>query len=295
MARVFKGFAGASILAAVGSLCLGCSGDSSSSGPADSGDATTMDVSSEMGDVAAAEGEAGPLLEAGDVERTETDTGPDVQPETGHDAEGDGVMDAEASDDAPSDGEGGMDAEASDDAASDGEGGMDAEASDDRPDDAPDDGEGGTDSGPLGDGESGCTTATECLIETQFGQDCLDCARRQCADAGLWCEHLAAQTAVSGPSVGQSRSSLCLSTLSCIFASECYAFGSTPDACYCGESGCTDAGPGSDATQACFESEQDGLETTDFPIAVAHFGDTTLGAGTANALLNCLGGCTSCP
>ncbi|HZU82417.1 MAG TPA: hypothetical protein VE987_05860 [Polyangiaceae bacterium] len=151
-----------------------------------------------------------------------------------------------------------------------------------------------------GDAAGGCDslTPTECLIEVEAGVDCLRCAQLQCADAGLWCEHLAGQTADAGPASGQARQDLCVATLGCIFVSQCYFAANGLEGCYCGSESlvaCREAGPAPAADQLCLTPEQNGLETTVPSTALDRFDDTSLGAGTANALFQCLSACAACP
>jgi hypothetical protein len=133
------------------------------------------------------------------------------------------------------------------------------------------------------------------ILATQ-GALCQACAIQMCVDAGTSCEHLAGGVADAGPASGQSRQQLCLDALSCILntATACYNQG-TPQACYCGvrsTQDCRDAGPAPGA--ACRTQEENGLETAMPTLALSRFYDTAFGAGTANALLVCIGNCGDC-
>jgi hypothetical protein len=129
------------------------------------------------------------------------------------------------------------------------------------------------------------------------GNACLDCANQaRCLDPNLLCEHLGDQITLAGPDAGQSRQRICYATLSCLFDSQCYFVGSGIDGCFCGNESkatCVDAGP---PQSPCLDLEEIGLETTDPGMADQVLTYTTLGAGTANALVQCIvnAGCTDC-
>ncbi|MDP9149179.1 MAG: hypothetical protein M3O36_04455 [Myxococcota bacterium] len=185
--------------------------------------------------------------------------------------------------------DGGLDADTLDLDGPAGDGASDAEPDVGDADGAPD-ADGGKDCGSL--------TATQCLVQMRAGSTCLACALQQCADPSLWCEHLAGETAEAGPAAGQSRQAQCLGALSCIFSTQCNLKGSGVDACYCGlepRPVCLAAGPAPGATALCRSSEENGLETIDPKVALPHLADTSLGAGTANALILCFRNCGSCP
>jgi hypothetical protein len=117
-----------------------------------------------------------------------------------------------------------------------------------------------------------------------------------CLDGGVTCEHLANQVADAGPGAGRSREQLCLDTLTCILntTTDCYNPGG-PEECYCGSratQACQDAGP--DPAAPCRPVEENGLETTNSTLALTRLTDPSFGAGTANALLLCLGNCVDC-
>ena len=180
---------------------------------------------------------------------------------------------------------------ANDDTASDeesagqmGEGGDAApEAGEDADTDAAGDADSAIDCGSL--------SPTDCVLESQRGPACRMCAQSQCADPSMQCEHFAGQAAASGPAMGQSRQDLCLTTLSCILTTKCYLYGTGVDACYCGSEGrfaCLDGGPAPNVGRFCLPEEQNGLETSEASVALGSILDTSLGAGTANALQQCL-------
>ena len=145
------------------------------------------------------------------------------------------------------------------------------------------------DDAPDGDGDDG----TLAIILATQGAACQACAEQACVDAGTACEHLAGQVADAGPKIGlgQSREELCYATLSCVLneTTACYDQGNAAMACYCGAQNqdCGDAGPDPDAP--CLTQEEEGLETTDSTIGLQRLYDTSFGAGTANAILFCLG------
>jgi hypothetical protein len=130
------------------------------------------------------------------------------------------------------------------------------------------------------------------------GSACLDCARSgRCLDPNLLCEHLAGSVILDGPAAGQSRDDVCRATLTCLLGSQCMVHTGTLDGCYCGsvdDGSCADAGPTGDPP--CLAIEQGGLETTNAAQALQTLTYTTLAAGTANALLQCLrsSGCVDC-
>jgi hypothetical protein len=101
---------------------------------------------------------------------------------------------------------------------------------------------------------------------------------------------------VPGPAANQSRQQLCFDTLSCVLntTTACYNQG-TAQACYCGiraTQDCQDAGPAPGAI--CRTQEENGLESTVPTLALQRYYDTTFGAGTANAVVVCLGNCADC-
>jgi hypothetical protein len=125
---------------------------------------------------------------------------------------------------------------------------------------------------------------------------CLTCAQTNCATEMGGCLALRGQLAVAGPATGASREVLCTDTLACVIPP-----GTTScnmgflNACYCGSAAneaCLMAG---NADGVCKSPIESGLETTD-PVTVAvSFTTTTLGAGAAMFLAQCLdGACDSC-
>jgi hypothetical protein len=159
----------------------------------------------------------------------------------------------------------------------------------------------GSDGDSMGEGSSNSTLqilAGRQPTQADAANACLDCAQRgRCLDPNLLCEHLVGQVTVAGPDAGQSRQDVCYATLSCIFNSQCYFTSGTIDGCFCGsldDATCIDAGPS--AQTPCLGLEQVGLETKDPSAALQTLTYTTLGAGTANALVQCLlnYSCTAC-
>jgi hypothetical protein len=138
-----------------------------------------------------------------------------------------------------------------------------------------------------GDATNG-ETSTSGIIWSLAGQDCLDCANaasdvESSCLTQFSCEALAGQVSAAG----QSREGLCFQALKCIFGTNCAS--TVPLGCYCG-SASTSACENSDAASgACLQAEQAGLETTNpFEIVVLDFYNTSLGAGVANSLVQCL-------
>lgn len=152
----------------------------------------------------------------------------------------------------------------------------------------------GVDSAPDG----AAAGATLALLGAERDAACVACAvGGGCGATTVTCEGFGGQVAAAGPSAGQTRQSLCLDTLSCLFTSKCYLDGSNEDACVCGSAQndtCTMSGPAADAT--CASIELAGLETASPGTALQTESNTNLGAGRANAFIQCLenANCTSC-
>jgi hypothetical protein len=131
-------------------------------------------------------------------------------------------------------------------------------------------------------------TCYPCLL----GAGCLDGV----ADGatGNECEDLTGD-AVTGPSAGAWKPSLCVQTINCILTTRC----ANPSVvnCYCGagdSAACADAGS---PKGACLVAENAGLETSDPVTALGpSFTSKNLAAGVANAIFVCAAanGCTSC-
>jgi hypothetical protein len=127
------------------------------------------------------------------------------------------------------------------------------------------------------------------------------CIDNATGDVGNECEDVTGN-AVAGPAAGQSRASLCLSTLQCILGSSCTT--SPPSSpshpadvtCYCGARNgtpCLADGP----VGACASQINAGLESTDTrENLVTRYTDTKLGAGQANQIFSCAiaNRCSSC-
>jgi hypothetical protein len=103
--------------------------------------------------------------------------------------------------------------------------------------------------------------------------------------SGNECEDLMGN-AVTGPSAGAWKPSLCRQAIDCILRTSC----ANPSVlnCYCGASDAgTCGGPGA-ATGACLSAENAGLETTDAQTALGtNFTSKTLAAGIANSIFLC--------
>jgi len=131
-------------------------------------------------------------------------------------------------------------------------------------------------------------TCYPCLL----GAGCIDGA----ADGatGNECDDLMGD-AVTGPSEGAWKPSLCYQVVACILATAC----ANPSVvnCYCGggdSSACAGAGA---AKGPCLGAENAGLETSDAQTALGpSFTSKTLAAGVANAIFVCAAanGCNSC-
>jgi hypothetical protein len=135
------------------------------------------------------------------------------------------------------------------------------------------------------------------ILGTQ-GALCQACAQQMCVDAGTACEHLSGQVADAGPAAGQSRQQLCYTALTCVLnaTTACYNEGNAATPCYCGAETTQDcAALGPEPGAACTTQEENGLETTDPSTVLQRLYDTSFGAGTANAILLCLGdNCIDC-
>jgi hypothetical protein len=146
-----------------------------------------------------------------------------------------------------------------------------------------------------------CSPTVEAFVESDPTGTCYPCLLRAgCLDGvsdgatGNECEDLTGD-AVTGPSAGAWKPSLCVQTIDCILATGC----ANPSLvnCYCGEgdsTACADAGA---AEGACLTAENAGLETSDPKTALGpSFTSKTLAAGVANAIFVCAAanGCTSC-
>jgi hypothetical protein len=131
-------------------------------------------------------------------------------------------------------------------------------------------------------------TCYTCLL----GAGCIDGAAD--GPAGNECEDLMGD-AVTGPSAGAWKPSLCRMTIDCILATGC----ASPSVvnCYCGagdNEACTLPGA---AKGACLVAENAGLETSDPQAALGpSFTSKTLASGVANAIFVCAAanGCKSC-
>jgi hypothetical protein len=125
---------------------------------------------------------------------------------------------------------------------------------------------------------------------------CLSCAQANCATEIGGCLALRGQSAAAGPATGASREMLCTDALACVLppgTASCNT--GFLNACYCGSAAneaCLMAGS---ADGVCKSPIEAGLETTD-PVTIAvSFAKTTLGAGAAMFLAQCLDGtCDSC-
>jgi hypothetical protein len=124
------------------------------------------------------------------------------------------------------------------------------------------------------------------ILRAAQGASCVACALA--TDAGPSC--LSQYNCEALADAGASRQAHCYETLQCEVQSNC-ASAATTD-CYCGVASflaCeTEAGA---ANGACAAQERVGLETTNpADLLVTSFFLPTLGAGVANALVDCLGG-----
>jgi hypothetical protein len=150
----------------------------------------------------------------------------------------------------------------------------------------------GSDAAPPHDAAPPVTTLS---ILSGKNAECLACAQTNgCVDTGVLCE-ASAGNAAAGPAAGDARSQLCLDTLSCVIGANCAASG-TGSPCYCGAARGTTCLSAGAADGACRSQEERGLETTD-PVSIATgFGNTVLGGGVANVLVQCLNdsACTTC-
>jgi hypothetical protein len=146
-----------------------------------------------------------------------------------------------------------------------------------------------------------CSPTVEAFAEGDPTGTCYPCLQTAgCLDGvsdgatGNECEDLTGD-AVTGPSAGAWKPSLCVQTIACILATGC----ATPSVvnCYCGEGdsrACADAGA---AKGACLTAENAGLETTDPAAALGpSFTSKNLAAGVANSIFVCASanGCASC-
>ena len=146
-----------------------------------------------------------------------------------------------------------------------------------------------------------CSPTVEAFVEGDPTGTCYPCLLGAgCLDGvadgatGNECEDLMGD-AVTGPSAGAWKPSLCVQTIACILATGC----ATPSVinCYCGDgdsAACADAGV---AKGACLTAENAGLETSDPGTALGpRLTSKTLAAGVANAIFVCAAanGCTSC-
>jgi hypothetical protein len=146
-----------------------------------------------------------------------------------------------------------------------------------------------------------CTPTEIAFIQQDMTGGCYACLLAAgCLDSpdagisGNECDDLMGD-AVTGPSAGAWKPSLCSSTISCILGSSCAAPLVTD--CYCGSAvGAACLIPGA-ANGACLMDESAGLETTDPHATVgATFTSKSLAAGVANAIFACAAGahCSSC-
>ncbi len=146
-----------------------------------------------------------------------------------------------------------------------------------------------------------CTPTEIAFIQQDMTGGCYACLLTagclDSADAGLSgneCDDLMGD-AVSGPSAGAWKPSLCSGTISCILASSC-ADPVVTD-CYCGSAvGAACLTPGA-ANGACLTAETSGLETTDpHATAATTFTSKSLAAGVANAIFACAASahCSTC-
>jgi hypothetical protein len=148
-------------------------------------------------------------------------------------------------------------------------------------------------------GDAGDAGLTAEAILSGHSAACLTCAQAGCAaflDTGASSCTTIAGTATSGPALGQTRSSLCLATLSCVIPTVCTTAAGDESPCYCGTMlGSACATPGA-ANGPCKSAEENGLESTDPNTIMNNFTVTTTGGGRANALVLCLvdNVCDSC-
>ncbi|MET0593642.1 MAG: hypothetical protein ABW133_13140, partial [Polyangiaceae bacterium] len=110
------------------------------------------------------------------------------------------------------------------------------------------------------------------------------------------CLALRSQLAAAGPASGTSREVLCTDTVACVFPPAVASCGTGfLNACYCGTAAneaCLTAG---NPNGACKTPIENGLETTEPATIAVAFTRTTLGAGAAMALAQCLDGvCDAC-
>jgi hypothetical protein len=138
--------------------------------------------------------------------------------------------------------------------------------------------------------DPGSGRSTDAILREQ-GADCLPCAQRNgCFDPaqlGGTCEGTSGQATACG--TGVTETAICLKTLDDIFNSKCAAtMQLTP--CLCGStdhaaclSGTADPSGPIDPDYTC------DFKTTSVVKIVGSFTDQTLGAGQANALVQCLG------
>jgi hypothetical protein len=206
----------------------------------------------------------------------------------------DATVDADATSetDAPDDDVTRADGDAAVDAA-DADGGL-AEGSVVDSGDGGDSGDGDAGDADAGDADAGDADAGEggdaaintvSLLETTQGPDCVACA--QATDAGPSCLSRFNCEALADAGAGKQQN--CYDTLGCELRSNCAANATV--SCYCGSITTllceTDA---SAANGACDDLERKGLGTLDpVGIVVRSFYDSSLGAGVANNLVECLG------
>jgi hypothetical protein len=117
-----------------------------------------------------------------------------------------------------------------------------------------------------------CLLNAGCIDDTTF------------ADTGHECDDLTG-TFNAGPQAGTASSTLCLATVSCIFATSCSS--SSVSTCYCGSSAgsaCVNA-PTPDG--ACRTQEVNGLGLSTNQTILQNFTDTTRPSGMANQLFQC--------
>jgi hypothetical protein len=189
-------------------------------------------------------------------------------------ADGDGAVDAADADGGP--------AESVVDSGDEGDSG-DGDVGDA---DAGDADAGDADAGDAETGEGGdAAIDTVSLLETTQGPDCVACA--QATGAGPSCLSRFNCEALADAGAGKQQN--CYDTLGCELRSNCAANATVT--CYCGSITTllceTDA---SAANGACDDLERKGLGTLDpVGIVVRSFYDSSLGAGMANNLVECLG------
>jgi hypothetical protein len=102
--------------------------------------------------------------------------------------------------------------------------------------------------------------------------------------------------AAAGPAAGVSKLTLALDTLECVEATHPTCASALVGNCYCGTASGTACLAVGNPNGVCKTQTERGLETTDPPTIAQQFTNTSLGAGVAYFLVQCLGdnGCDAC-